>query len=58
MEGTLILNFVLLALISAALGFWLGYVARTLSHAPRQRADEEDVALMRRALAGDMGGQA
>lgn len=58
MEGTLILNFVLLLLISAALGFWLGYGARTLSYGPRQRADEEDVALMRRALAADIGGEA
>lgn len=55
MEGTLILNFILLLGLSAAAGFAIGYLARTLSHAPRQRADLEDVALMRRALAADEG---
>lgn len=55
MEGTLVLNFILLMVISAAAGFGVGYLGRTLSHAPRQRADLEDLALMRRALAEDGG---
>lgn len=53
MEGTLVLNFILLLVLSAAMGFGLGYLARTLSQAPRQRADSEDISLMRRSLAGD-----
>ncbi len=51
MEGTLVLNFILLLALSAAAGFGLGYLARTLSHTPRQRADDEEVVMMRRALA-------
>lgn len=55
MEGTLVLNFILLLVLSAVIGFGFGYLARTLSQAPRQRADNEDISLMRRFVAGDEG---
>lgn len=50
MEGVQILNYVLLLLGSAALGFWLGFGARRTTAIRRERQEEQELAQLRRAL--------
>lgn len=53
MEGTLLLNYVLLIGLFAGAGFFLGVFARRLTSEARRREDEAELQMLRRALAGN-----
>jgi len=50
MEGTMLLNYVLLIGLFAAGGFCLGAFARRVTVEARQRAEDAELQLLRRAL--------
>jgi len=51
MEGTLVLNYILLFILFCCIGFPLGMLARAIATASWRRADDEELRALRQALA-------